>query len=157
MSAVEWKDFEMTTPSSPTALRALREDLFITDESGSPVALQGTRCLDCTRVFFPSRVICSHCGSAARMVQHRLSALGVVHASTVVRVPSALGHVAPYAYGYVDLPEDGTRIFAPFSGAALTAFAPGVKVRLTFGEIPASSMQGMLGYSFVPTVRDGHV
>lgn len=139
----------MTTPTAQ-ALRPLREDLFSTDSQGLPVALQGTRCAQCARVFFPSRQLCSHCWTSARMLTHRLCAHGVVHASTVVHVPSALGHTAPYAYGYVDLSTDATRIFAPFSGAPLHVFVPGLKVRLALGQIPAASLAGVLGYSFTP-------
>lgn len=147
----------MTAISPLAALRPLREDIFITDEQGLPVALRATRCLDCARVFFPPRVICSHCSMSGRMQSHRLCTQGVIHASTVARVPSALGHTAPYAYGYVDLVEDGTRIFAPLSGAPLTTFRPGLKVRLILGEIPASSMQGVMGYSFAPDEQASHV
>ncbi len=147
----------MTTNPDPAALAWLREDLFSVDERGIPVALQGTRCLDCARVFFPPRAICTHCGPPeGRLATHRLSAQGVIHASTVVRVPSSLGHAAPYAYGYVDLPQDSTRIFAPLSGAPLTAFAPGTRVRLSLGVIAASALPGVLGYSFAPEECTGH-
>ena len=135
-------------------LRPLREDLFVIDTQGRPVALRGSRCLQCGGVAFPARAICSRCGLDATLVPHRMSTQGVVHASTVARVPSALGHVAPYAYGYVDLPADGTRIFAPLSGAEITSFAPGVQVRVVFGEIAAAAMSGMQGYSFTPDVQE---
>lgn len=157
MLVVAWRAFEMTTSLDSAALSLLRDDMFSTDERGIPKALQGTRCTDCGRVFFPSRLICSHCGlTDAQLVPHRMSMQGVIHASTVVRVPSSLGHAAPYAYGYVDLPMDGTRIFSPFSGAALTAFTPGTKVRLVLGEISASAMRGVLGYSFAPDELVGY-
>lgn len=146
----------MTTASAPVALRPLRDDLFIADDDGVAIALRGSRCLGCGRIAFPARKVCSHCGLDVPLKPHRLSTQGVVHASTVARVPSALGHAAPYAYGYVDLPADGTRIFAPFSGAPVESFVPGLKVRLTFGEIAAAAMPGVLGYSFEPDAQVTH-
>ena len=146
----------MNAPSTAGALRPLRDDMFFADEHGAPVALLGKRCLDCERVFFPPRAICSHCALDGRLVPHRMSSQGVIHASTVARVPSAMGHAAPYAYGYVDLPTDGVRIFAPFSGAPVESFVPGLKVRLALGEIPAESLQGVLGYSFVRDIEATH-
>jgi len=146
----------MTTASASAALRPLRDDLFVADEDGAAIALRGSRCLGCGRVAFPARKVCSHCGLDAPLVPHRLSPQGVVHASTVARVTSALGHAAPYAYGYVDLPADGTRIFAPFSGAPVGSFVPGLRVRLVFGEIAAAAMPGILGYSFEPDAQAAH-
>jgi len=140
----------MRAAALAAALRPLRDDLFIVGADGAPVALRGTRCTDCGRVAFPARALCSHCAPHGQLVPHRLSAHGVVHASTVARVPSAMGHAPPYAYGYVDLPDDATRIFAPFSGAEAAWFQPGARVRVAFGEIPAAAMRGVLGYWFVP-------
>lgn len=142
--------------AKPEALRRLREDMFSPDANGVPLALCGTRCLSCGRVFFPARAICSQCGTDGQLTKHVLDSHGIIHASTVVRVQSALGHTPPYAYGYVDLPKEGLRIFAPFSGAPVEAFAPGLKVRLAIGEVPATSLKGVLGYSFVPYQEAAH-
>lgn len=144
----------MTAKNASGELRPLRDDLFALNDQGMPVALNGTRCVRCREVTFPARAICNRCGLEGQLAPHRLSTRGIVHASTVVRVPSSLGHKPPYAYGYVDLPGDGTRIFAPFSGADVNAFPPGRRVRLAVGEIPAASMAGILGYSFVPDPQE---
>lgn len=130
------------------ALQPLREGMFVLGDRGDPVALSGSRCRRCGHVDFPERVVCPACGPGAAVDRYPLSTDGVVHASTVVHVASLVGHRPPYAYGYVDLPADDTRIFAPFSGANPERFAPGVAVRVAFGEIPASGMAGVLGYSF---------
>lgn len=79
-----------------------------------------------------------------------MSTQGFLYTWTVVHVPSALGHQPPYAYGYVDLPADGTRIFAPLETGTDTAWEPGLPVSLTFAEVAASEMPGVLGYAFRP-------
>ncbi|UCE30512.1 MAG: OB-fold domain-containing protein [Burkholderiales bacterium] len=135
-------------------LRPLREGMFSFDDAGRPVALCGSRCENCGGVAFPARTVCDRCGPRGRLSSHRLSTHGRVYASTVIHVSSALGHAPPYAYGYVDLPEDGTRIFAPFVGADLHAFQPGVKVTLAFDEIPATALPDTLGYAFVMVSED---
>lgn len=130
--------------------RLLAEHLFVLDEQGQPTALLGTRCTCCGRIDFPGGLVCPSCGLAGHLSGHVMSGAGRLHALTVARVPSSLGHPAPRAYGYVDLPEDGTRIFAPLSGAPVGAFATGMDVRVVFGEIPATDLPGVWGYSFEP-------
>jgi len=55
---------------------------------------------------------------------------GVIYASTVVHIDSPAGIKAPYAYGYVDLPANQLRVFALFTGADPTTFAPGQEVEM---------------------------
>jgi uncharacterized OB-fold protein len=55
---------------------------------------------------------------------------GIIYASTVVRIDSPAGIKAPYAYGYVDLPANQLRVFALFTGADPTTFAPGQEVEM---------------------------
>lgn len=98
-----------------------------------------TRCTGCGRRYFPQRVLCADCGSLAGVEEMALPRLGRVHASTVIRVRSALGHEPPYAYGYVEL--DGLLVFSRFSGAAPESFQPGDAVELAF-EIMHCAGQG---------------
>jgi uncharacterized OB-fold protein len=134
----------------PCELTPLRADLFVLDQDGAPLALRGSRCEVCGRSFFPARHWCSHCFSAGRLVDWTLPGRGVVHASTVVRVRSAVGHAAPYAYGYVSLGDGAVRIFAPFAEDAPDSFEPGRSVQLRFGRIPADGISPTLGYCCVP-------
>lgn len=138
-------------------LRPLREGMFVLDADGSPVALSGSRCAGCGRVHFPARRLCGACPPGTALHAHRLSTRGVVYTSTVVHVRSALGHRAPFAYGYVDLPDDATRIFAPFVIEAGRDLKPGSAVVLTFAEIDAEAMPGVLGYAFAPATGDADV
>lgn len=97
--------------------------------------LLGSSCSCCGQRFFPQRPICPHCFADGTMHEVALARRGVVYASTVVRVPSSLGHRPPYAYGYVDLPEDHLRLIARFTGAPPESFAPGTAVELAFEAV----------------------
>ncbi|MBW8636246.1 OB-fold domain-containing protein [Hoeflea sp. WL0058] len=87
------------------------------------------------------------------MLPHRLSTEGFLYTWTVVHVPSALGHKPPYAYGYINLPADGTRIFAPLVADSETVWKPSLSVSLIFVESPARETPGVLSYAFTPTRR----
>lgn len=92
--------------------------------------LLGSRCESCGSVFFPARAVCPQCFLQGRLVEQALGKTGLVHASTVVRVRSALGHEPPYACGYVAV--DGVGVFTRFAGAAPERFQPGTPVKLGF-------------------------
>ena len=128
----------------------LRPDLFAPTGDASSPALLGCRCLRCDRKFFPRRLICPVCGDGDRITDHVLDRRGVVHASTVARVPSSLGHKPPYAYGYVDIPADGLRLLAPFSGDAPESFVPGREVELSTLRMTLRSRGEVLAHCFVP-------
>lgn len=92
--------------------------------------LLGSRCESCGSVFFPARAVCPHCFLHGRLVEQVLEKTGLVHASTVVRVRSALGHEPPYAWGYAAV--GGVGVFTRFAGAAPEWFQPGTPVALGF-------------------------
>ena len=138
----------MTTKPSLAALAPLRPRMFRHDENGEPVGLVAGRCGGCGRVTFPARAACSHCPPGTPVEDYFLSTRGVIYAATTIHLPSALGHPAPYSYGYVELAEDHTRIFAPLLGPKGRPFCVGEPVQLIFFEIPAKAMEGTLGYGF---------
>ncbi len=92
--------------------------------------LLGSRCESCGSVFFPARVVCPQCFLQGRLVEQALEKTGLVRASTVVRVRSALGHEPPYAYGYAAV--GGVGVFTRFTGAVPEYFQPGTPVELGF-------------------------
>lgn len=138
----------MTTKPSLAELAPLRPGMFRYDENGEPVGLVAGRCAGCGRVTFPARAACPNCPSGTPIDDHLLSTRGVIYAATTIHLPSALGHPAPYSYGYVELPEDDTRIFAPLLSPKGRTLCVGEAVRLAFFEIPAKALEGTLGYGF---------
>lgn len=138
----------MTDKPSLAGLAPLRPGMFRLDANGEPAGLVAGRCSGCGRVTFPARAGCPHCPPGTPVEDHLLSGDGVVYAATTIRLPSALGHPAPYSYGYVDLPAEDTRIFAPLVGEKGQTVSVGDAVRLVFFEIPAKAIPGTLGYGF---------
>lgn len=136
-----------TEGSLPGELRsAAGERLF---DAGRGVLL-GSSCSCCGQRFFPQRPICPHCFADGTMQEVALARRGVVYASTVVRVPSSLGHRPPYAYGYVDLPEDHLRLIARFAGAPPESFAPGTAVELAFEAVARDEAGPLSAWVFHP-------
>jgi uncharacterized OB-fold protein len=71
-------------------------------------SLQGARCRDCGKLWFPAAAICPACRSQA-VEPAALSRTGRLYAWSRLHV-AARGWGAPYVIGYVDLPE-GVRVF----------------------------------------------
>lgn len=114
--------------------------------------LLGSFCNGCNQRFFPQRQVCPHCFNDGEMCELELGRQGVVYASTVVRVTSSLGHKPPYAYGYVDLPEDRVRLIARFAGAVPETFLPGLLVELSFEAVARDEAGALLAWVFRPRV-----
>ncbi|MCL4744695.1 MAG: OB-fold domain-containing protein [Burkholderiaceae bacterium] len=139
---------EARVDSDPPALEALRGptgERLIDPARG---VLLGSFCGACTRTWFPQRRICPRCYSGERVGERALGRNGVIYASTIVRVPSSLGHKPPYAYGYVDLPRDGVRVFSRFSGSAPEAFEPGAAVEFVLEPVASNAPAATLAWAF---------
>lgn len=118
---------------------------------GEKPALLGSRCRKCGKSFFPERSLCPDCFEEGAMESFALDARGVIYAATVVRVPSPVGIRPPYAYGYVDIPANKIRIFAPFTGADPDSFVPGQEVELVLEPVSVNKLgQRVIGYKFKP-------
>ena len=88
----------------------IREGLFkVPSESGEKPYLFGSRCKVCAQMSFPPRKVCSKCFSE-EMESIPLSSRGKLYTYTIIGYPPP-GLAAPYAIGYVDLPE-GVRVFS---------------------------------------------
>ena len=113
--------------------------------------LLGSSCAVCGATFFPQRQICPHCFDDGDISEIALDRDGLVYASTVVRVPSSLGHAPPYAYGYVDLAANGLRLIGRFSGAAPESFVPGTPVELDFEPVARDENGPLQAWVFRPS------
>lgn len=118
---------------------------------GERPTLKGNRCSLCGKSFFPKRAVCPECFVSGDMEDIELERQGFIYASTVVRVSSPTGIKAPYAYGYVDLPENQLRVFALFTGADPSSFVPGGKVEVVLEPIGTDAEgKTVIGYKFRP-------
>ena len=86
------------------------------------------------------------------MEETTLDRRGIIYASTVVHIPSPVGIKAPYAYGYVEIPANGVRVFALFTGDDPYSFTPGREVELVLEPLEIESQKHkIISYKFKPT------
>lgn len=94
---------------------------------GGPV-LVGAHCPSCERDFFPRPSYCPGCLRPPQ--ERRLSGDGVIYSYTVVRTRPPFGLPQPYAVGFIDLSENGLRIFGLLNHDDIDRLAIGKRVRL---------------------------
>ena len=120
-------------------------------QAGEPPRLSGNKCSSCGKVFFPRRVICPDCFSDNTLTEFELGSKGKIYTYTVVHYPSPAGIEAPYAYGYVDLPESNIRVFSLFTESNPENLKIGMNVELVIEKI-LTNKDGteIIGYKFRP-------
>jgi uncharacterized OB-fold protein len=120
-----------------------REQLFVDTPGGGRLA--GLQCRACGRTSFPVRPHCPYCLEETEVEPTALSPRGRLFAFTIaeVGVPAI---EAPYAFGFVDLPE-GVRVFALLdAGRSPEHVAEGAEMEVV---VPAEGEM----YRFVPVAR----
>ena len=113
--------------------------------------LIGSTCISCGRSFFPRRSVCPDCLKQGTMEEKALSRLGGLFTYYVSMV-APLGFQAPFAAGYIDLPE-GVRVYAPLTGFDLlrTSLRLGTKMELIVDKIYEDEHgNDVIGYKFKP-------
>ncbi len=108
----------------------------------------GNKCKSCGQVFFPKVVACLNC-LVENMEELKLSRRGKLYSYTIARMPS-LHFEAPYAVGYVDVPE-GVRIFAPLKIREGKAFQIGMEMEVVIETLWKEGEKEIIGYKFQPT------
>jgi uncharacterized OB-fold protein len=132
----------------------IREGIFrIPSESEGRPHLLGSRCKVCGRVSFPPRKVCSKCFSE-EMESIPLSSKGKLYTYTIIGYPPP-GLAAPYAIGYVDLPE-GVRVFSIITDWDKKSLKMGTDVELTIGKFKEDKDGNeILTYKFRPITIKG--
>lgn len=125
--------------------RLINEKWFTQTPGG--LALAGSRCRQCGRVYFPRKRVCTECFQIDQMESVALSSRGRLYSFTVVEAGPA-GFKVPYAVGYVDLPE-GVRVFAPLEGD-LDALEIGMEMEMGVGPIKEENGVTIIGQKFRP-------
>lgn len=116
-------------------LAPVREGLFHlpTTPEEKPYLIGG-KCRSCGRTFFPKRRFCSSCQAEGTIEEVPLSTQGVLYSFCVIHTPPE-GFEAPYALGYVDLPEEDLRIFAPLAADDLGQLKIGMEMELVIEKL----------------------
>ncbi len=127
----------------------IREGLFNIPSSPSEKPyLVGSRCRNCQEVMFPQRPICLNC-FGKDLEQVRLSSRGKLFTFTINHQgPKEFS--APYASGYIDLPE-GVRIYSLLTDWEAKGLKIGAEMELVIEKIKEDKEGNIvLGYKFRP-------
>lgn len=132
----------------------IREGLFsMPSKSGEKPYLLGSRCKACAQIAFPPRAVCSNCFSE-EMENIPLSTKGKLYTYTIIGFPPP-GMTAPYAIGYIDLPE-GVRIFSILTDWDQESLKVGMDVELVLGKFREDKEGNeVLTYKFRPAQGGG--
>ena len=120
-------------------------------EVPSRLRLEGSKCEQCGRVFYPIRLRCPCC-RGAELQPVTLSRRGRVVTSTVIHdAPSDFAMEAPYAMAVVETPEKA-RLMVQVVDCDPSTVGPGTDVGLEFRLIRKEGRSGILcyGYKGVP-------
>ena len=134
----------------------LNRDLFVQPLDPANPVLQDSRCGSCLKVSFPKKPICPGCLSKEDVEEIALSRRGELYSFSVAHVAPE-GFKAPYAFGFVVLPE-GLRLFSilqdcePFDDILKI----GLLVELGLGAIVKNEEgEDVYSYVFKPVRTEG--
>jgi len=111
-------------------LKPVMDGIF---ESGPSPRLLGAMCPTCRQKFFPRRVVCPYCLDELEDI--KLSSVGKIYTFSVLRTKAPYGLPQPYAGGYVDLEDDGLRIYTLFDPEKISDLDFGKRVTLRVGPL----------------------
>ena len=127
-----------------------KEGLFTVPKSSSEKPhLIGSRCKQCGKIDFPKKSHCFDCMQENTIEEILLSREGRIYVSTILRWPKLApqGHEAPYAFGYVDLPEK-VRVMSLLHHQDLERLQTGLEVELELLKIDEDEDKSIIGFRF---------
>ena len=130
----------------------LVESKFFGKDSKGELVVMGSKCKKCGKIYFPRKNICAACLENGTLVDHPLSKHGKLISYSVAH-SSMLGIKAPYAFGYVMLPEDGIMIYTIFNDCEPFAekLKLGMDMEMVLGTIYKNHAKvDIKGYMFRP-------
>ncbi|AGI47595.1 putative nucleic-acid-binding protein containing a Zn-ribbon [Thermoplasmatales archaeon BRNA1] len=116
--------------------------------------LEGSKCTECGRIFFPERSFCPYCRrhSMGKMEKHRLSGKGEVYSYSIIHDNSGFnGCMMPYAVAMVK-DDDGVMVEGQLVDVDLEKIEIGMRVRAVMRKLDEDGDAGVIhyGYKFVP-------
>ena len=118
-------------------LPPFRPGTYTVTEAGT--RLIGSQCSGCGRFVFPSWSTCATCETPTQAVF--LAPSGSLYSYTVVRIKPPFDLPAPYAVGYVHLPENNLRVFGLLDPHSIAQYQIGLPMRITCGTL-GSDLEG---------------
>lgn len=113
--------------------------------------LEGSRCTNCERAFFPPRKLCPDCRST-NLETYLFAGSGTLYSySQMTQSPRGFANVGPYAVGMVRL-DEGPLIMAQLTDVEGVELRIGMPVEMVTRKIQEDSAHGYIvyGYKFRP-------
>ena len=113
--------------------------------------LEGSRCTDCERTFFPPRKLCPDCRST-NLETYLFAGSGTLYSyAQMTHSPRGFANVGPYAVGMVRL-DEGPLIMAQLTDVEGVELRIGMPVEMVTRKIQENSAHGYIvyGYKFRP-------
>lgn len=137
-------------PTTKSNWRPVRPGiLWIPEDDKTQPALLGGQCEKCETIIFPYEAFCHGCYDSDTVKEIKLSRHGTLYSYTILR-SAPPGFTAPYAVGYIDLPE-GVRLFSQIVNCNFDCLTVGMEVELVVGPLRRTE-EGVeiIGYKFRP-------
>ena len=115
--------------------------------------LEGSRCANCERAFFPPRKLCRDCRSTS-LETYLFAGSGTLYSySQMTQSPRGFSNVGPYVVGMVKL-DEGPTIMAQLTDVDGVDLRIGMPLEMVTRKIQENSTHGYIvyGYKFRPLV-----
>ena len=111
--------------------------------------LIGSKCVQCGKVFFPSRIICPECRRKGQLEDDiKLSGNGKIHTYSVINTPTdEFKEIAPYVVAIVEL-EEGAKVTTQIVDCDPAEVQIGDEVEMVFRRIREQGDDGVISYGF---------
>ncbi len=130
MTANTGNPSETDLPLLNTSIIALADDNF---------QIKGGQCVHCGQLHYPYSEFCMSCGSA--VAERAFATAGKVYSFTTVQMKAPYGLPEPYTVGYIELKENGLRVFGLFSPDTARQVKIGVDVEVEVQPIGLNSQK----------------
>jgi len=105
----------------------------------------GTKCMSCSKLFFPPRSLCPSCRRRGEIKDFQFSGKGEIESFTVIRVaPKGFESQVPYAVGIIKL-EEGPSMSGQIVGD-VNNVEMGKKVSPVFRKLSEEGKEGTINY-----------
>ncbi len=110
--------------------------------------LEGTKCENCNKHFFPPRNICPNCRRKGKIKPYVFSGKGkVVSFTTVYVAPEGFERNVPYVLAIIEL-EEGARVTGEIVDCKEEEVKIGDEVEMVFRKIQQEDPEGIIHYGY---------
>lgn len=110
--------------------------------------LEGRKCEQCNKYYFPMRNICSNCLTSETMKKYVFSGKGkIVEWTRIDEAASRFDLQVPYYYGIIEL-DEGVKISSQIIVKNEEDMKVGAKTRMTFRILTNGGKEGVIEYGY---------